>query len=456
MPKVALINPGKDDRYAVTEPLNLGFIASYLEKNGVEVAIIDELAGQNARKEIEKWRPDIVGVTATTPFIADAYRITEMCRKMGILTVIGGVHVSILPEEALKHADIVVKGEGEVAMLDIIRENIRSGVVSRPYIKNIDDVPPPARHLMQMDFYLHARDRLPDSHLFCFIPPHAKIASILTSRGCPFSCIFCHNSWRDVPWRFNSPERVIFEIEQLIKIYDIEVLVFIEDNFFANRSRVQKICNLLKEKGINIIWAANARVDNIDLEILKIAKDAGCREVIFGFESGSQRILNVLNKKTTVEQNKRAIELCNKVGLIPAGTVMIGNPTETIEDIRATQQFLREADIKIKSVGVSITTPFPGTELWNWCKERKLIPLSFKWSDFTFNRVAIPACDTIPPREIKRLFAETVDIASEKLPFSLSKFLIQNLKHPKEAVIRIFRILKNPIRMLKYIKRIRL
>lgn len=453
MAKVALINPGKDNKYAITEPLNLGFIAGYLEKNGVEVAIIDELAGQNVKMEIEKWHPDIVGVTATTPFIADAYRITDMCKKIGILTVIGGVHASILPEEALQHADIVVKGEGEVAMLDIIRDNIKSGVVSRPYIKNIDDVPLPARHLMQMDFYLDARDRLPDAYFFRFIPPHTKTASIFTSRGCPYSCTFCHNTWRDAPWRFNSPERVVSEIEQLIKIYGAGALFFIEDNFFVSKPRVQKICGLLREKKINIIWGANARVDNIDLETLQMARDAGCREVIFGFESGSQRILNILNKKTTVEQNKKAIELCNEAGIIPAGSVMIGNPTETIEDIRATQQFLR--DVNTKSIGVSITTPFPGTELWNWCKEKKLIPSFFKWSDLTFDKVVIPVCENISPREIEKLFTETMDIVSEKSSFSLSDFLINNFKNPQEAVARIFHILKNPGRVLRYIKRMR-
>ena len=307
---------------------------------------------------------------------------------------------------------------------------------------------------MQMDFYLGARDRLPDAYFFRFIPPHTKTASIFTSRGCPYSCTFCHNTWRDAPWRFNSPERVVLEIEQLIKTYGAGALFFIEDNFFVSKSRVQKICGLLREKKINIIWAANARVDNIDLETLQIARDAGCREVIFGFESGSQRILDILNKKTTVEQNKRAIELCNEAGIIPAGSVMIGNPTETIEDIRATQQFLREVDTK--SIGVSITTPFPGTELWNWCKEKKLIPFSFKWSDLTFDKVVIPVCETVSPREIEKLFTETMDIVSEKSSFGLSDFLVNNFRDPRKAAVRIFHIFKNPSRTLKYIKRIKL
>jgi len=236
MIKVALINPGKDGSLAATEPLSLGFIAGYLEKNDIEVIIIDELAGQNVKKEIEKFIPDIVGITATTPCVLDAYKIADMCRKMGILTVMGGVHVSVLPEEGLKHADIVVKGEGEIAMLDIIRENIKSGIVSRPYIKNIDDIPFPARHLMQMNFYSNAKERLPNSFMFSFIPLHTKFASILTSRGCPFACTFCHNSWRGIPWRFNNPERVISEIEDLIKSYGIKAIFLLKIIFLPIKS----------------------------------------------------------------------------------------------------------------------------------------------------------------------------------------------------------------------------
>lgn len=453
MAKVVLINPGREERFAVQEPLNLGFIASYLEKNDIEVRIIDELAGQNVEEELSRYRPGIVGITATTPLIPDAYRITDMCREMGILTVMGGVHASVLPGEALKHADIVVKGEGEKAMLDIARAKIKSGVISQPYIKDLDEVPPPARHLMDMDFYLCTKDRLPYTYLY-FVPPHTKTASIITSRGCPYACTFCHNTWRGIPHRFNSPERVISEIRELKKVYGIEALFFIEDNLFVNKKRLQKICELIIKNKFNIIWGGNARVNNIDSKTLKIAKEAGCRQVTFGFESGSQRILDVLNKKTTIEQNRKAIELCNKVGIIPQGTVMIGNPTETIEDVRATQQFIKESDIK--SVGVCITTPYPGTVLWDWCKEHNLIPQQFKWSDLDYNKVAIPACDTIPPEEIERLFIETSDIVSPKRPLKLSQFISTGLRHPRKSITKIAKTIRHPSRIPKFIKRLRI
>ena len=445
--KVALINPGKDKKYAIQEPLNLGFIASYLEREGIDVAIIDELAGQDVKKELEKWQPDIAGITAVTPLAPDAYRIAKLCRDKKILTVMGGVHSNIMVEEAMEHVDIVVKGEGEIALRDIIKDGIRSGIVSRPFIKNIDDIPPPARHLMQMDFYLRTKQRNPDTYLY-FVPRNAKATAMLTSRGCPYDCVFCHNSWKGTPYRFNSPDRVISEIKSLEKDYDVHHIFFIEDNFFANRTRVKKICEKIIQERIEIIWGANARVDGITREILQIAKNAGCRQITFGFESGSQRILDALHKRTTVDQNKKAIQLCNEAGIIPQGTVMVGNPTETIEDVRATQQMLRESNIQ--SVGVCITTPFPGTMLWDWCKERGLIPSNYKWSDFDYDRIAIPACDTIPPDIVKQLQIETINILTDKIPLTFREIVSRGLLQPGNLLI----LIKDPSKFGKLLKRL--
>ncbi len=455
MVKVALINPGRDQRFAIQEPLNLGFIASYLEKNNVEVRIIDELAGQDVKNELNTYCPDIVGITATTPLAPDAYRIADMCRKKGILTVMGGVHATVLPEEALQHVDIVVKGEGEIALLDIVRNNnINSKIISRPYIKNIDDVPPPARHLMNMDFYLRTKDRNPDSYLY-FVPPNTPTASILTSRGCPYNCMFCHNTWRGTPTRYNSAERVIEEIKELIEVYGIRALFFIEDNLFANKKRLKAICEMMKQNKIDIIWGGNARVDNINLEILQIAKDAGCRQITFGFESGSQRILDILNKKTTVEQNRRAIELCNQVGIIPQGTFMIGNPTETVEDIKATKKFIE--DNNIECAGICITTPYPGTKLWTWCEEQNLIPDSLKWEEFTFDKVPIHVCNTISIDELKRLESEINRICflRKNTPLKFSELISQGLMHPYKTITMLYRILRNPSVIPSLARRIR-
>jgi len=449
MVKVALIQPGRAEFFAVQEPLNLGFIAGFLEKYDAKVTIIDELAGQNVKKELCKFSPDIAGITATTPLAPDAYRIAKMCREMEILTVMGGVHASVLPEEALQHVDIVVKGEGEIAMMDIIKGSVKSGAVSRHYIENLDEIPPPARHLMQMEFYLHAADRFPGTFLY-FVPPHTKVASIITSRGCPYNCVFCHNTWRGIPYRFNSPERVISEIKHLIDVYDVGAIFFIEDNLFVNKPRLRKICKMMIENKFDIIWGGNARVDNIDLETLRITREAGCRQITFGFESGSQRILNVLNKRTTVEQNRRAIELCKKADILVNGTFMIGNPTETIEDVRATQQFIKENEID--SVGICITTPFPGTELWKWCEERGLIDDSFSWADFTFEKVAIPVCEAIPPEEVMRLYHETLELTVSAKPIPFTLFINWCFRHPIKTVKELIRYPKMVSRNVRRLK----
>jgi len=445
MKKVALVNPGKKEIFGLQEPLGLGFIASYLEKNGVDVKIVDELAGDNVVDEIENYKPHLVGVTATTPVVQDAYRILDTCRNLGYLTVMGGVHASVLPHEALEHSDIVVIGEGEEALLDIIKNGIKSGIVERPYIKDINPMPLPARHLMRMDYYIHARDLVPESYLN-FVPPGTKMSSLLTSRGCPYDCIFCHNTWKGMPYRTNSPEKVIDEIKYLQNTYGVEALFFIEDNFFHSMKRVKAICQLMGKENINISWGANARVNRVNPEILELVKKSGCRQITFGFESGSQRILDVLNKKTTVQQIKDAVKACNDAGIIPQGTVMIGNPTETVEDVRMTQNLIKDCDIT--SVGVCITTPYPGTKLWDWCSDKKLIPDKIDWSLFDYTRVAIPACDTIEPEIIEHLRDETNRIIMNKrysskiiLFYQLLKFKIFELIGTSKFVKLISKII---------------
>jgi radical SAM superfamily enzyme YgiQ (UPF0313 family) len=248
---------------------------------------------------------------------------------------------------------------------------------------------------------------------------------------------------------------VISEIRHLIEKYDIQALFFFDDDLFASKTRLKKICQLMRENKFNIVWSCQARVDSIDLETLKIAKGAGCRQVGFGFESGSQRILDILkNKTTTVEQNKRAIKLCQETGIIPWGTVMIGNPTETIEDVRMTQQFIRESGID--SIGVHVTTPFPGTELWKWSEKRGLIPESLDWSHFTTGELTIPACDTLSAKEIERLYAQTCDLVLANRPRQIKELLEKGWRHPGEAAGWFLELARNPSRIKSFLKRIKL
>ena len=440
MKKVALINPGRDPSFAIQEPLNLGFLASYLEANGVTVSIIDELAGQDVVQELARFQPDLVGITATTPFAEDAYRVADYCRSQSLRTVMGGVHANVMTEEALGHVDIVVKGEGEYALLKIVGEDIKSGVIQGEYVKNLDEVPRPAYHLMQMEFYMRTKERLPGTYLH-FVPSSRRVASMLTSRGCPFNCLFCHNSWRGLPYRFNNAERVLEDIKYLIKEYSIGTIFFIEDHFFVNKPRLKKICEMLIEQKLNIVWGANSRVDNLDEETLRLAKKAGCRQVTFGFESGCQKTLDYYNKRTKVEQNRQAIALCKKVGVLCQGTFIIGGPEETAQDIKETQEFIRQNPID--SAGICIATPFPGTGLWEKCKQEGLIPPRLPWSQFTFDQVPFHICKNLSNEQIWSLYLETCAIADKRKYGNMSTLLRFFMENP---TLYIKNILRNPSR----------
>jgi len=442
--KVALVNPGKKFELGISEPLNLEYIAAFLEKNKIEVKIFDELAGQDALKGIKKFSPDFVGITATTPIAPRAYEVGDICKEIGIKTIMGGAHPSVLPEEALNHSDIVIVGDGERAMLDVVKGKFKSGIISSPHIKILDELPFPARHLVDMEYYL----MITGNGFLHHTSINTRTGGIITSRGCPFRCVFCWNSMRKAPFRWQSAGRVISEIKQLIEEYGIEALFFFDDSLFAVKPRLHKICKLIKKERIKITWGCNSRVDQIDLKTLRLVYGAGCREISFGFESGSQRILNVLNKGTTVEQNERAIKLCKKVGIMVDGSFMIGNPSETIKDIRLTQKFISENEIDF--AGICMTTPFPGSKLWELCKKNNLIPKKIDWSKFDVTEPSTPILvnTEIPEEKIKELFLETDKLVSGmKKRIRISWIIKEMFKHPKRT-ISIIKRSKSPLKYL--------
>jgi radical SAM superfamily enzyme YgiQ (UPF0313 family) len=385
MSKLALINPSNKFSYSGAPPISLALLASYIKQFNHQVKIVDMASGDNL-SQIDEFKPDLVGITGTTLTINTAYLCADLARKKGYKVVIGGIHASILPEEAIKHADAVVIGEGEIILKKIIDENL-TGIIKGIPIENLDELPLPAYDLLNMEFYVSVKPKI----LRC-IPENSRTGNILTSRGCPYSCTFCHNSFKGLKFRYNSAEKVIEEIEYLIKHHQIDSLFFIEDNFFVMKDRVKKICELIIERKIRIRWGGNSRVDNLDKNLLILAKEAGCVQITFGWESGSQRMLDIYNKRTTILQNEESIKLCNEIGIFPNGTFMIGGPDETIEDIRLTKEFIKNNRIT-GGIGVCITTPFPGTKMWNDLKEQGRIPEKINYEDFNFLFSPFKICD---------------------------------------------------------------
>ncbi|MCA9646783.1 MAG: cobalamin-dependent protein, partial [Myxococcales bacterium] len=286
--KVALVNPGTNPELAFHEPLNIGFLAGYLEQHGYEVRIIDELAGQDVARAIDAFSPHLVGITGTTPVIPHAYQHAAYARKKGIPVVLGGVHSGVCTAEAMQHCDVVVKGEGEVALLEILQKGItpelrQSKLLQGTPIKDLDTIPFPARHLMDMDFYVRVKQRVEQTHLY-FVDHQDRVAGVLSSRGCPYFCAFCHNNWRETPLRCMTPERTIDELEHLKRDFGVTAVFFMDDDLFANKPRIKRLCELMIERRLNLKWGCQARVKAkaVNEEMLRLAYRAGCRQMSFG------------------------------------------------------------------------------------------------------------------------------------------------------------------------------
>lgn len=445
--QVVLVNPAIDIESASAEPLALEYIAAFLIQNGIKVKIIDEIQEKNTLKAIQEYKPDLVGITAMTPVINRAYEIADKCRKNGIKTVLGGVHATIFPEDALKHSDIVVVGDGEYPMLSIIRDNITEGIINGEFVKDLNEMPFPARELVNIEYYLKMVGNR------WFFGRNERTGILITSRGCPYRCTFCHNSTRQSPVRYYSPEKVVEEIKFIMHEYHLKSFFFIDDDFISNKKRFFKIADLIEQEGITFRWSCNSRTNPITDELVQRAKQIGCEYIYFGFESGSQKILDVLNKKSTVEKNAKAIDICDRHGVKIMGGFMIGNPTETKDDIELTKQFIINHPIDF--VGLCITTPFPGTKLWEYSEEKGLLPENLNWDNFNVSR---PQLGFVPNtemtyKEVIKSYEEVDNIIESKKQDIHLQFLVKiALKSPIKAIKQIFRSRK---RLFRYLKRLK-
>lgn len=381
--KIALVNPpllpGMFKHHPLV-PLGLAYLASVLEEAGYEVKVFDcpplSLSHEGLIKSLTKFSPDFVGITCMTMMYPSAVKVASMIKEQLPETVVGvgGPHVTFYDEEALKECssiDLVVRGEGEQTMLEIatcLREGRKLSSVdgitlrkngeivrtpNRSFIQDLDFLPYPAYHLFPMNSYrIYGK----------------KIMPIITSRGCPFQCSFCVTS-RMVGRKFRarSPKNVVDELEWLVSEHDADAVCFYDDTLTLDKKRILEICSLIRRRKVNVMWDCQTRVDQISREILEEMAKAGCQLISFGVESGSDKILSRIGKGTTVDQNRRAIMLAKKVGLLVAVSVIIGYPGETVKTINETLKFLWET--KPDDAYICFATPYPGTELRKMIEE---------------------------------------------------------------------------------------
>lgn len=397
--------------------LGLAYVASYAEKLGHKVRILDCTAERISLDMVEdKLKqysyPDFIGLTSTTPLINNALKIAAVCKKLfpNAKVVLGGVHPSVMPDEVLsnQNVDYVVRDEGEQTFSELLcgkdpkkieglsyKEMSKDGIKVihnplRPLITDLNEIPPPAYHLLPMNKYYPAignYKRLP-------------AMSIFATRGCPGRCTFCHRTFRGVV-RPRSANNILEEIKLLQKDYGIKEISFYDDTFTMFRKVIHEFCDRIIKEGIDITWSCFTRVDYIDEEILVNMKKAGCHLILFGVETADEKIMKNINKNISLGKVMELVKIARDVGIQTRASFMIGNPGETEESVKKTIDFAIKLDPD--EVQFNITTVYPGTEMFNWADKKGYI-LTKDWGKYNMSEVVMEL-PTISPEKLKSYYS---------------------------------------------------
>jgi len=412
-PHVTLVNPPYPSESFLHPPfpsLGLGYLAAVLEKAGYPVDVIDcqalRLTPDQFKVELSKRNPDVVGMTSTTLTYKSAAEMAKIAKEVNpnCTTMIGGPHVSFWDENALKEypqIDIIVRKEGENTIVELM-ERIEAGkpyfdVVGttcrkgneiiknpdRPFIENLDELPFPARHFWPIE---------------CLQKYGTMIFDVVTSRGCVQWCSFCIEvRTHGRKYRVRSTKNVVDELEFLNKTYNAKYFAFLDDAFTVSKRRTVEICEEIKKRNLKIKWACETRVDMVTRELLQTMKDAGCADIWFGIESGSQYVLDAMKKGISIAQTIRAFRWAKEVGIKPNPNVILGVPGETKETAWETIKFVEKL-IPDYMGCYTIATPYPGTPMYDAVQKNGWL----KITDFDKYNNATPTFET-PTLSMKEL-----------------------------------------------------
>ncbi len=349
--KIELIHPphpqSTEDR--LDAPLGLLYLAANLEKNGYSVKIND-LSGM-PEKDWKIGKADIYGTTIYAPTLNISERIAKICKTINPYSkvVAGGAHPTAVPKQISNAFDVVGIGEGEEIIIDIAKDYPNNKRFYKKSLeRNLDIYPNPAYHLVDLFSYKRKFEG-------------EQAITILTSRGCPYSCAFCGLPEQHKKMKYRTPKNVTEEIKSIQEKYGINKFNFQDDTFTVNKSRLHKMLGLFEPLGIGFRAHGRSGLDTLE-DYVKL-KEAGCNVVAWGIESGSQKILDLMNKQTTVKQNEEVIRMAREVGLLTRAFFIIGFPGEDKQTIKETKEFIERANPD--QYFVSNFVPYPGTDVWN-------------------------------------------------------------------------------------------
>ena len=411
--RVAIIAPPYPLEEAPAPPLGVTYVAAAFEAAGAEVKILDYIVNrytpEKLKAELDAFQPDVVGATSVTLNFYGAADIVRTAKRHNpdIITMMGGPHVSFDAENTLKaypEIDLIVRGEGERTIAELtprlkdkktwteirglaFRQNGQLVMTEdREFIEDLDSLPLPARRLLPLSRYQALGYPI----------------SIITSRGCPYSCIFCQGR-RMVgkKIRKRSAALIVDEIEHILS-YGINRINVADDLFASDKAKVKEVCGEIQKRGLSFTWSAFARVNTVDRETLQTMKDTGCDSVSFGVESGNPEMLQRIRKKITLDQVRQAVRLCNEVGMIAHTSFIVGLPGETMETLEETKQFAGSLG---SLYGYHFLSPFPGTTVREEVDQYDLEILTHDWSRYDANS-AIVKTSRLSPEQINAFVAE--------------------------------------------------
>jgi anaerobic magnesium-protoporphyrin IX monomethyl ester cyclase len=415
--RILLVNP-KSSVWSSRKHIHmgLGYLAGALLAAGYEdVTLFDaEVEDESLLHVLEQAQFDLVGISSPTPLIYEAWEAAAQAKQHGAITVLGGPHLTIMPDESMQHpkVDLVVRGEAEDTIVELVEtmeqtgqrgdestalrlpdtpwgrlrglsyRNLSGDILhnpARPLRREIEAIPWPAYHLFKIDRYTNLQP-LTDG-----LDRHARAYTLVTSRGCPYQCVYCSKPITGHTWRARSPEDVVAEWKYLVaEMYATEIGIT-DDVWNLNLDRAKELCRLLIAEGLNTVpWVTihGMRADHTDDELFVLMKAAGCKRVGFGVESGNQAVLDSIKKHQTLDDVRRAFRGAKAAGLQTMGFFIFGLPADTEETMDDTIDFALELDPDLANF--MIAAPYPGTELWEIARRDGTL-FSHNWRDYAIH-----------------------------------------------------------------------
>jgi anaerobic magnesium-protoporphyrin IX monomethyl ester cyclase len=414
--------------------MGLGYLAGALSAAGYEnVTLFDaEVEDETVASHLAREHYDVVGVSSPTPLIYEAWQAAEWAKAQGAITILGGPHLTLMPDESIQRpeVDLVVRGEAEDTLVEILHaldtsdspipgfpdsrfpdrpwntipgltyRSLAGEIVhnpNRPLRKDVENIPWPAYHLFKIERYTNLQP-LTDG-----LDPHARAYTLLTSRGCPYQCVYCSKPITGNTWRARSPTDVVAEWKYLVREMGATEIGITDDVWNLKLDRAKEICRLLIAEGLtDVPWVTvhGMRADHTDAELFQLMKQAGCKRVGFGVESGNQAVLDSIKKQQTLDDVRRAFRQARAARLQTMGFFIFGLPADTEETMDDTIRFALELDPDLANF--MIAAPYPGTELWEIARRDGHL-FSMDWRDYAIHdekaRYELP---TLPPEMVER------------------------------------------------------